>query len=65
MKVGDAMRIETPGGGGYGAPDEREVELIAQDLRDGKVTRAAAVRDYGEPRVAAAERLDHPPFSLR
>jgi N-methylhydantoinase B len=49
------MRIETPGGGGYGDPAERDIELIAQDLRDGKVTRAAAVRDYGEARVAAAE----------
>ena len=61
MKVGDAMRIETPGGGGYGAPGEREEELIAQDLRDGKITRAAGVRDYGEARVAAAEQRNAEP----
>ena len=56
MKVGDAMRIETPGGGGYGEPQARPLELLAQDLRDGTISRAAAVCDYGEARVAAAER---------
>jgi N-methylhydantoinase B len=61
MKVGDAMRIETPGGGGYGAPQERPPELLARDLRDGTVSRAAAVRDYGEAAIAAAERgSNHP-----
>src|SRR5205085_1395945 len=58
LNVGDAMRIETPGGGGYGDPHERPLELLAQDLRDGRVSRAAAVRDYGEARVAAAERAE-------
>src|SRR5204863_9761316 len=47
MKVGDAMRIETPGGGGYGEPRERAVGDLAQDLRDGRASLEAAVRDYG------------------
>ena len=47
MQPGDAMRIETPGGGGYGEPRERPPEAIARDVRDGKVSRAAATRDYG------------------
>ncbi|HEV8519349.1 MAG TPA: hydantoinase B/oxoprolinase family protein [Burkholderiales bacterium] len=54
MKVGDSMRIETPGAGGYGSPRERPLELIATDLRHGKVSRAAAERDYGVVRVRAA-----------
>ena len=54
LQAGDAMRIETPGAGGYGAPAERPLELIAADLRDGKVSRAAAERDYGVERVAKA-----------
>ena len=54
MKVGDSMRIETPGAGGYGAPAGRSLEAIAADLRNGKVSRAAAERDYGVERVCAA-----------
>jgi N-methylhydantoinase B len=54
MKVGDAMRIETPGGGGYGPPAERPLEKLALDLRSGVVTRSAAERDYGVEKVAAA-----------
>ena len=54
MRVGDAMRIETPGGGGYGAPAERSTEALAADLKSGKVSRAAAERDYGRDKVASA-----------
>ena len=54
MKVGDSMRIETPGAGGYGTPAERSLESIAADVRNGKVSRAAAERDYGAERVRAA-----------
>ncbi len=54
MNVGDSMRIETPGAGGYGDPAERTVEAIAADLRDGKVSRAAAECDYGAERVRKA-----------
>ncbi|MBM3356524.1 MAG: hydantoinase B/oxoprolinase family protein [Betaproteobacteria bacterium] len=54
MKVGDAMRIETPGGGGYGSPEERSVDALARDLKSGKVSRAAAEHEYGKDKVAAA-----------
>ncbi|MDB5808485.1 MAG: 5-oxoprolinase [Betaproteobacteria bacterium] len=57
MKVGDAMRIETPGAGGYGMPAQRSLDAIAADLRNGKVTRVAAERDYGNDRVDAAVKL--------
>lgn len=54
MRVGDAMRIETPGAGGYGPPRDRPDAALAADLKSGKVTRAAAERDYGKDKVAAA-----------
>lgn len=47
MKVGDSMRIETPGGGGYGAPAERSPDALADDIASGRVSRAAAAQDYG------------------
>jgi N-methylhydantoinase B len=54
MAPGDSMRIETPGGAGYGDPRERRIEDIARDLRDGRISRAAAEADYGADRVEAA-----------
>jgi N-methylhydantoinase B len=58
LASGETIRVETLGGGGYGDAAERPLELIARDLRQGKVTRAAAERDYGAARVAAALALD-------
>ncbi len=43
----ETLRIETPGGGGYGDPAARDPGLIAADLKSGLVTPAAAMRDYG------------------
>ena len=43
----ETLRIETPGGGGYGDPAARDPGLIAADLKSGLVTPAAARRDYG------------------
>ena len=58
LRAGEAMRIETPGGGGYGAPAERPLEKLADDLASGRVSRTAAERDYGAAMVAAAVALD-------
>jgi N-methylhydantoinase B len=44
---GDSVRLETSGGGGYGAPSERSRVAIERDLRDGKVSAQAASTDYG------------------
>src|SRR5438270_5526400 len=41
------VRIDTTGGGGWGDPLEREVELIALDVEQGKVSSASAHDDYG------------------
>lgn len=46
IKRGQKVRLETPGGGGFGDPATREPARIARDIRLGYVTRAAAERDY-------------------
>ena len=53
LKKGERIRLETPGGGGYGPPEERKPERIAEDLRLGYVTEAGAARDYGRNKEAA------------
>ena len=47
LRAGDILRLETPGGGGYGDPLDRPVEQVAWDVRRGYYDRAAARRDYG------------------
>lgn len=51
---GMSVRLQTPGGGGYGNPSERDLESLAQDLADGKMSCAAAETAYGKDRVAKA-----------
>jgi len=46
IKAGDVLSIRLPGSGGYGPPWERELEKVAWDVRNGKVSREAALRDY-------------------
>ncbi|HLT76176.1 MAG TPA: hydantoinase B/oxoprolinase family protein [Ferrovibrio sp.] len=55
LKKGERIRLETPGGGGYGPPVERRPEAIAEDLRLGYVTEAGLARDYGRNAKEAAE----------
>jgi N-methylhydantoinase B len=47
FRKGQRVRFETPGGGGFGAPAEREPERVARDVRLGFITPAAAEREYG------------------
>ena len=60
LDAGETVRGETRGGGGYGPPAERDVALLAADLREGKVSRGAAERDYGAERVAEALKVPAP-----
>jgi N-methylhydantoinase B len=46
IKRGQKVRLETPGGGGFGDPAAREPERVARDVRLGYVSRQAARRDY-------------------
>jgi N-methylhydantoinase B len=52
VKAGEVVRVETTGGGGWGDPLARDPELVLLDVRQGKVSLAAARDDYG---VAIAE----------
>jgi N-methylhydantoinase B len=47
VPAGTLIRIRTTGGGGWGDPLLRDPELVARDVRWGKVSVAAAAADYG------------------
>lgn len=47
LNDGDVYRHVMAGGGGYGAPYDRNPDLVLQDVLDGLVTQAAALSDYG------------------
>ncbi|MFP5336733.1 MAG: hydantoinase B/oxoprolinase family protein [Actinomycetes bacterium] len=47
LDPGDTFRLETPGGGGYGDPWERDPEAVVADVAGGYVSEAAAREDYG------------------
>ena len=44
---GVVLRHEQAGGGGYGAPINRDLALVAEDLSEGKITPAFASEHYG------------------
>jgi N-methylhydantoinase B len=47
LASGETIRLETPGGGGFGDPAERDPAALAADLRGGKVSPDKARQDYG------------------
>jgi N-methylhydantoinase B len=47
LRRGQRIRLESPGGGGYGPAAEREPSAVVRDVRLGYVTPAAAAADYG------------------
>jgi N-methylhydantoinase B len=47
LRQGQVFRHELPGAGGWGPALDRDVDLVARDLRDGLVTVEGAARDYG------------------
>ena len=44
---GDRICVETGGGGGYGQPERRALDLIHRDLDANYISAEAAARDYG------------------
>ncbi len=47
LQSGDAYRIRSGGGGGYGPPWQRPVEKVQEDVRQGYVSAAQAAELYG------------------
>jgi N-methylhydantoinase B len=47
LNPGDAITVRAGGGGGFGPPHERELERVANDVRQGYVSLAAAAESYG------------------
>jgi N-methylhydantoinase B len=58
LEPGDAFRMRSGGGGGYGAPFERPVAAVEEDARQGYISVAAAKDCYGvvlDPETFAAD----------
>ncbi len=47
LTKGQRVKLQTPGGGGYGDPSKRDISKIKKDIQLGYVSAAAAKRDYG------------------
>ena len=46
LQPGDRLTIHYAGGGGYGAPSERDLELVERDLRNGLISEQVAREIY-------------------
>jgi N-methylhydantoinase B len=47
VEPGQTMIVETPGGGGFGAPESRAKERVRTDLEEGLISAEAARTQYG------------------
>jgi N-methylhydantoinase B len=47
LQAGDRVRMSTGGGGGYGPPTQRPVELVQRDVVRGYISRESARENYG------------------
>ena len=47
LEPGDAFRLRSGGGGGYGSPLERPVDVVANDVKQGYVSVEVAAELYG------------------
>lgn len=57
LSPGDRVRLERPGGAGFGDPRERDPERVLTDVRDGVVSAEAARERYGVAVVETADGL--------
>lgn len=47
VKQNSVLSLLTPGGGGYGEPRERDLNLIVEDVKNGKISVENALTEYG------------------
>ena len=47
LNAGQSIAIVTPGSGGYGAPQERDLNLVRRDLREDRISAQVACEVYG------------------
>lgn len=47
LRPGEWAALETPGGGGFGDPADRDAEAVRDDVRQGYVSGAEAAKAYG------------------
>ena len=47
LKAGERFSLQSPGGGGFGDPRQRDRKKVARDIAEGYVSPASAARDYG------------------
>mgnify|MGYP000010432443 CR=1 FL=1 len=58
LERGDAYKMLSGGGGGFGNPLERELELVAEDVREGYVS-AQVAREVYKVALDAQGQVDH------
>lgn len=56
LTAGDWIEVNTPGGGGYDQPAQRDSRLIERDIQRGYVSRERARSDYGVGAVGRASK---------
>ena len=57
LSAGESIRMETPGGGGFGEPNDRNVIQLAQDIIDNRITPKDANRFYGQELLEKVKKL--------
>ncbi|WP_293574996.1 hydantoinase B/oxoprolinase family protein [Phaeobacter sp.] len=57
IPAGERLTVLTPGGAGYGAPEERHPQDVLRDVQTGLVSVEAAERDYGVTITSADARM--------
>ena len=67
LPAGTLLRLRTTGGGGWGDPFEREPDLVARDVVQGRVSHESAERDYGVVvgEAGAVTEVRRPPRAAR
>lgn len=58
LKPGDTVSFQTPGGGGYGSPLERDIKAVLKDVIGGKISSKRAQDFYGVVVDGSTQKID-------